>query len=520
MPSKPNPLRSRWALALGLLGPLLAPQAAHAGFEVTYLFTDAEGNPLTNTRLTANDMTSYVNQASCQCGETFAARVFLNNNDGSGYSASSRVITYVGTACDEAQQAISNFGPCVKVYEGLANDYDDGGIFIDFEQVWLSSAAQGTNIDVSQADPVSPCSNGQIGAGKIWICVDSNGDSKCLSDEFISPTTLNSTGESTTPTDPTANGGANAAGSDGINYDYLPPQDSVTGFSASPGDGAVVLSWGREEVDDIQGFRILCADADGNPAKTGDDKVVKAAPTGQARTNGTFYYTAESLCGGDVVYTPDPNEIPETPEEGGTTTGSDDGRDTGDEGLTSAGFDAAWGEPWSYGGTITSGVGSDSGGTGGTGSTSDASGTTGAGETSGGASDTGATDAGGSDTTGGSGTVGTGEGIESLHWDYVCTGHIAANTTTARINGLQNGEAYQFLVVAYDRSGNPKVMSDLLTETPIRTDDFWERCEAQGDLCGDGGFCHCRSDATTPPAAWSIGLLALLLMRRRREGSR
>jgi MYXO-CTERM domain-containing protein len=104
----------------------------------------------------------------------------------------------------------------------------------------------------------------------------------------------------------------------------------------------------------------------------------------------------------------------------------------------------------------------------------------------------------------------------------VCSDHVDATGTFIRIDGLENNTEYQFLVVAYDAFGNPRVMSDgLLTATPAETSDFWEQCEQQGDLCGSGGFCSCRSEPDPSGAAWlGTGLLLLGLARRRRRGLR
>ncbi len=484
----PHLLRSRWTPALALLGTLAMPGSAHAGFEVTYLFTNSDGEPLANARLTPNELTSYVNQASCQCGETFGARIFLNNNDGTSYPANTRVRTYVGTSCDQGQNAISNFGPCVQVYDGPANEYDDGGILIPYEQVWLSSPAAGVNIPISSADPQAPCPDSQTGAGKIWICVDANSDSNCLSDEFVTVTTINQsadTGDGTT--DPT--GGGQGGASDSITYDYLAPQNSLSGFRSNAGDGKVQIAWDRAEVNDITGYRVLCADQNGDPPKRDEFVNSSTPPTGQARTNGTLYYTAANLCGEDVVYgsTPtDPGTTDGGTTDGGTTSG-DVGSTTDDGSMTTTG----------RGFFATTGDGS----TGGTGGDS----TTGTGATTGGGSSDGvACDS-------------TASPLCDLGWEYVCSDHIAASSVTAEVTGLRNEEPYEFLVIAYDRSGNPKIMSSVFTATPVETTDFWERCEEQGDLCGNGGFCHCQSgDAEQPPVWLGVGLLLLGLARRRR----
>jgi MYXO-CTERM domain-containing protein len=72
------------------------------------------------------------------------------------------------------------------------------------------------------------------------------------------------------------------------------------------------------------------------------------------------------------------------------------------------------------------------------------------------------------------------------------------------------------MLVAYDRAGNPAPASDVLVAKPRETTDFWEQCRAQGDICGEGGFCQCRVDDDRPGAAM-FGLLLLSAVARRRK---
>jgi MYXO-CTERM domain-containing protein len=500
-------LRSRWAPALALLGTLALPGSARADFQITYLFTDEDGHPRPQLRLTSTDMSNYSNQASCQCGHLWGARVFLNNAMGTSVPASTQVRTFVGANCDVGQNSVGQQSyPCVKVFEGLANNYDDGGILLSFEQIWLSSRVPSlAEQDIeSGAVPRLPCDPSQTGGGGIWICVESNGQPNCQSEEFVvkGDSSVNGSTGTGGSTGSTGMGGMDMAAATNIQFDYVPPQSTVTGFAAEPGDGAVIITWGRSEVPDISGFRVLCADMDGNAPVT----KVTGAPTGRSRTNGKLYYTADNLCPGEVVYEPDPNAVPDPP----IPSGSDTGRDTEDssDGTSSTGtmVDEPWlGDGWSMA------TGSSSG------TTSGGSGTTGDGTGTGtGTSGTGS----GSDSGSGSGSD-TGDGassaLDSLDWRYVCSDHVANTGTAIRVDGLENNREYQFLVVAYDKFGNPRKMSDVLTATPAETSDFWEQCEQQGDLCGHGGFCSCSSDPAPTGAMWlGTGLLLLGLARRRR----
>ncbi len=107
------------------------------------------------------------------------------------------------------------------------------------------------------------------------------------------------------------------------------------------------------------------------------------------------------------------------------------------------------------------------------------------------------------------------DGIRSLDWSYVCTEAITATASSARIDGLENNRAYNLMVVAYDTAGNPRV-SEILTATPQATSDFWEQCEADGNLCGDGGFCSVAGD-NGPSGLALVGLTIAMLGRRRRR---
>jgi len=129
----------------------------------------------------------------------------------------------------------------------------------------------------------------------------------------------------------------------------------------------------------------------------------------------------------------------------------------------------------------------------------------------------------GSDSGSGTDTEGLdSSGIESLDWAYVCSDFIAANASTARINGLVNDQDYQVLLVAFDYAGNPVAASEVFTATPRETTDLWEQCDAQGELCGKGGFCNCTSGPSPDGTGWLLftGLLGMLARRRRRSDAR
>jgi MYXO-CTERM domain-containing protein len=503
MPSPKPILRSRWAPALALLGTLAAPGIARADFKITYVFTDEEGEPILQRRLATTDMQRYSNQASCQCGHLWGVRVFLDNSTGTTYPGNTQIDTYVGYNCGAGQEGVGpQDKPCVKLYDGNANDYDDGGIVLSFEQVWLSSRSDARDEATTTAVPLLPCDAGQTGGGGIWVCVESNGEANCQSEEFViqGDQSENSGGGTSTPTTPSTGGtGMDMGAATNVLFDYTAPQDDVSGFRAEAGDGAVVISWDRGEMPDTSGFRVLCADLQGN---TPVDKI-DGIPEGISRTNGKLYYTAQNLCGSEYVYDPQPY----TPPDSGTTSdGSDTGRETegSDTGLTS-GSDTGLTSSSDTGLVSSSDTGLASSDTGLASS-----------------SDTGLASSGTDTGTGGSDTGGDGATsvLESLDWRYVCSDHVTATGTSARVSGLENGKEYEFIVVSYDNFGNPKIVSEVLTATPVETSDFWEQCEKQDDLCGSGGFCACTSEPEPTNAAWFGAGLVLLGVARRRRGPR
>ncbi|MEX1368597.1 MAG: hypothetical protein AB1Z98_36045 [Nannocystaceae bacterium] len=503
-------------LALLLPAALAAPGIAAArpvtaaDIQIFYRFVDSEGKA-TTTELTANDLNNYVNRARCQCGEQVAAQVNLLRSMDQPYD-DQRIRTFVGSQCAQGQDAPvgSMVRPCVRYFEGQPFDYDDGGIDIVFETVWLSSRVESISDQSPEtAPPIDPCQDDQFAEGGVWICVEDGMQTDCQGNEFIIQGTQSQNGSTTgTPTDPTQGGGVNTS-TGGIVFDYQPPQAVVTGFTSSPGDGAVEISWSRSESTQINGFRVLCADLEGNPVP-GKGATL---PVQSQRTNGKLYYTAENLCPGAVVYDGEASNVPDLPLPGGD---EGDGGSTG--GGTGAGMDL-WGDGWMLGGGTATGTG----GTSGTGDTSGTGGTRDT-ETDGASS----TDGRGSTTADGStGTTGDGGGmsvtdspLSSLDWAFVCSDHISGTGTSARVDGLENGREYQFIVVAYDRAGNPLIVSgdEVMVETPEQTTDFWEQCEQQGDLCGDGGFCQCRAGSGRGAAWLGSGLLLLALVGLRRGG--
>ena len=500
------------AIVLGALAPgpvAYAVSPTASDFVIWYYTTDEDGNR--GRRMTSQDLQQFINQARCECGQKIEATIQLKRSSAGGAYDLQRIRTFAGTMCGVGQVGVGTQNrPCVLLEDQLPNYYTKTPSFF-FEPIWLSTGIDGssTSQTIGQAVPFGSCESGQ-GEGGIWICVENGMQTDCQVDEFIISGTTNMNAQGSTGSTGTTGSGGTTTSNGGIKFDYDPPISYPTDFSASEGDGSVVLEWDFDSQPDVAGYRILCANADGSPV---EGKGI-TPPDVEDQNRGTMYFTASNLCpdgpfgqGGGMGT-----------DGGGTGTG-DGGSDTGlgttgDFGTTGVGLIPD--DPWAHG-VLT---GTTSGGSSGTGgATSDSS----TGGTVGFATST---------STGGSSTGGVAvpEGIDpaaaaaiqTLDWAYVCSDHLPPTTKRGRVDGLDNGTDYLFLVVAYDLAGNPVVASeDLIVAAPRETTDLWEACEQQGQVCGNGGFCSCTSgrdggdDGPSPGSAWWA--VALLGLRRRRR---
>jgi hypothetical protein len=116
----------------------------------------------------------------------------------------------------------------------------------------------------------------------------------------------------------------------------------------------------------------------------------------------------------------------------------------------------------------------------------------------------------------------TGMGVEGLDPTFVCSGLLSAQTTSARVEILQNDITYAAAVVAIDNSGNP---SEPLINygKPVKTLSFYDVYRNQTPQGGaTGGFCALPTErprlATTLVALglFAVGALGLVIARRRR----
>ncbi|MGH1342148.1 MAG: MYXO-CTERM sorting domain-containing protein [Nannocystales bacterium] len=577
---------------------LVQPQSAAAApptaddFTIQYWTTKADGTR--GRQMTANDLRGYVNKARCECGQAVSARIRLQ----SGTALDSvPVRAYIGNNCGTAEAGNNqqNF-PCALAINDFTNTYTRN-IDFEFNPLWLATGVTpGSPRDINTAEARYGC-DAQTGDGGIWVCVEDGDQTDCQVGEFVIQGTQTEISD--------ADGNTPA-----LTFDFLAPTINATDFRASGGDGSVVIKWDNSTTTDIQGYRALCANADGTPVASKGFSISSVT----AENRGTVYYTAENLCPDgpfdqvDVDPDPDPILPGSSDTDGGDTDGDTDGG--GETGGGTSGASEFGAEPGvAHGGTgDCCGVGSCSDNTclaavaaelgdcadtwseacaalandycevcggagnccaentspscadsectlavcqvegfeyccadrwdaacaneakGDTGCMVCEAGTTGEPGMTSGATTTTATASStttsstetDTDTDSGTDTDGLDtSGIETLHWDYVCSDFIAANASTARIDGLTNDRDYQVLLVAFDYAGNPVSASEVFIATPRETTDLWEQCNAQGEICGKGGFCSCTTDGPSRhDAGWLLltGLLGLVARRRRSAG--
>ncbi|MFV8753828.1 hypothetical protein ACNOYE_25060 [Nannocystaceae bacterium ST9] len=463
------------ALAVGVVGSLvgdtaLAAPPTEADFRITYFLTDELGDK--SRQLSLQDMTSLVGQARCECDQEIIARIGRN---GTNTVDAVQITAMVGQQCAMAQAmpGVTPYSPCVQFVAGLPTVFQNAPEF-KFSPIWLAHGVQGSTQTIDAAVPDGTC-NSIYGQGGIWMCA---GSQSCMLGDFFMQGTANiNVGEGGT--------------AQGISFDFVPPLTAPTNFEAQPGDSAINIAWDASSIGDISGYRVLCADAQGNPVSGFD----YPTPSETDLVKGQIYFTRDNLCPGGPFgedYDPEGNGWADDSTDTGTDS-TDSGTDSTDSGST----DSTDTSSTDSGSTDTSSTDSTDTGTD-TGSCTIGS--------FGCLCDDGACDDGYECSEAGFCGLPT-SGLLSLDWAYLCSPHISNTSQSARVEGLENGVEYQFLVVAYDFAGNP-LPSEVFTATPIQTNGLWEQCEAQGNICGEPGFCAVVEP--TRGQGWLVAAFALL----------
>ncbi|MBZ5715355.1 DUF4215 domain-containing protein [Nannocystis pusilla] len=279
-------------------------------FTIQYWLTDEKGKFV--RPMTDKFVKQYYNKARCECGHKIGLVIRLKKG-GTGYDTTQFLNSYVGTQCATAEtQLAGQFRRCAQFSSELVPVYQSG-ITTNFHPIWLT---QGVSPNSDSRLPDEAITSGSceanVGQGGIWMCAPNmNTQNGCQADEFFiqGSQNLNTTDK---------------AG--GIAFDFTPPLLEVTDFTAQPGDGAVVLTWNTATSGDIQGFRVLCEDAETGqpvPNKTQPRPGLLDLP------NGTFFYSKNTICPNGPFSTfnqGEDNPLGTTSDGDGVDT---DGTDTG-----------------------------------------------------------------------------------------------------------------------------------------------------------------------------------------------
>ena len=239
-----------------------------------------------------------------------------------------------------------------------------------------------------------------------------------------------------------------------IAYDFMPPLLAVSNLSVEPGDGGVTLHWDVPSSGDIAGFRVLCEEA-ATGASPGLD-----FPTPELGDlpDGTHYFTAGNLCGDAPFSTVKtaPQDVSEPDVCGNGVVEAGEACDDGEDNGPEGLCDEAC-------------------------------------------------------------KLRVSPSLHALDWDHVCSDHVTFSSKGMTVHGLENGKAYNFVLVSYDLFGNPRVHDQVVSATPDGSlpspDGGLEGIEGIG---GEGCGCAAGESGGAGVLALSLGVLLGLARRRRR----
>lgn len=262
-------LLSALALALAAVPSLARAELPDpAAFPVRFSVLDPSRQPV--REMTDDDLKAYVNLARCECGQPIRAELSLT--PAGAFDPAQQVNAYVGTECDVAEaDPDGQFRPCGGLTSQAAATYADG-TDVDFHPLFLGRGIAGPLANRAVGDPATVVEGGCAaisGDAGVWLCAPlENGQAGCQTDEFFRHPQPK------------------------LRFDFTPPLAAPIDFTAEPGDRSVRLHWSGES-GDIQGYRILCADAAGAPIPG----LAVDPPEPTAPADGTHYFTAHDLCG-------------------------------------------------------------------------------------------------------------------------------------------------------------------------------------------------------------------------------
>ncbi|MCY1069996.1 DUF4215 domain-containing protein [Nannocystis sp. RBIL2] len=247
-------------------------------FTIQYWLTDQEGNFV--RPLTEKYFKQFINKARCECGQKIGVRIRLKKTM-AAYDTTKRLESFVGTQCSTAETALAGqFRRCAQFSSALVPTYQQG-IDATFHPIWLTSGVTPNSPSrlPDMATTSGSCEAAAEGESGVWLCAPGmNSTPNCQADEFFIQGLQNINLPSKTG---------------GISFDYLPPILPVKEITATPGDGAVVLSWKVDSSGDINGYRVLCEEAaTGQPVPN----KMPPRPDPLGIPTGTYFYTKSNLC--------------------------------------------------------------------------------------------------------------------------------------------------------------------------------------------------------------------------------